>query len=610
MICVSTRDSIPDWSELKFAEMQTSDYSSYTKLCRQRRNIEQVTDIPYRKSVKLALLGSASTEFLPDILEFSLECQGIQCRIFTAPFNTYAFEMLDPDSATAKFQPDVVMLVNSPFNQPEWPELDTDATDVDSMIERTAEYWLGLCKAVHANTGCEVVFDNFPQLPWKPNGNLSAKLSIDKNNYISRLNHLIGQKAPSYVHINDVAWMSSHYGVSNWLDLKYWHHAKLPVSFDCIVPYIKNSSRIISSLYGSTRKVLVLDLDNTLWGGVIGDDGLESIKVGQGSPDGEAFLSFQKYIGQLKAHGVLLAVCSKNDDVAARLPFEKHPEMFLRIDDFVCFMANWEAKPDNLIEMSKNLNLGLDSFVFIDDNPAERELMRAQLPEVLTIELNDDPADYPSLIDKQSPFETTSFNDDDINRTSNYQENIKRETLKTSASDYNDYLKSLEQKAVICDFEDARLDRISQLINKTNQFNLTTLRKTRSEVESMMNDENHLSIYLQLSDKFGDNGIIAVVYGTWTDDALDLHGWLMSCRVLKRGVEHLTCNYLVEQARNMKKRFIRGTYIPTDRNSMVANLYSELGFDMIQELDDGTTKWVLDIDSYRPASHLITKQVI
>ena len=595
-----------NWQDLKIAGMLTNDHSSYIKLCKTRARYLSALDIKRRKKIKVAILGSASTDFFSEPLEFALDSLGIESEILNTAFNTYAYQMLDPDSPVGNFQPDVVLLVNTPFNQPEWPDITLSSEEIEEMLKRTTEYWVGLCNSLHVNSGCEIVFDNFFQFPWKPGGNLAPKLYYDVNNYLARLNFSIAQAAPDFVHINDVAWMAAHHGVSRWFDLKYWHHAKLPVSVNYIVPYIKNVSTIISSLYGGGKKVLVLDLDNTLWGGVIGDDGLDGIKIGQGTPVGEAFLSFQKYIRQLKDRGVLLAVCSKNDEAIAKLPFEKHPEMHLKIDDFVCFAANWQPKTNNLIDIANKLNLGLDSFVFIDDNPAERELMRSQLPDVVTIELNDEPANYPALIDEQSPFEVTSLSNEDLARTKQYKDNFQRETLKITVSSYNDYLESLEQQATIMPFEASKLDRITQLINKTNQFNLTTQRKTRTEVESIMQEGKCFSACIQLSDKFGDNGIIAVIFGTWTSDSLAIDGWLMSCRVLKRGVEQLTCNYLVEQARKNNKTAIIGRYIPTDRNSMVKTLYSDLGFDVQEIFDSGETKWSLDVQLYKQAEHMIT----
>lgn len=593
------------WHELRLAGQLTSDYSGFFRLCRQRARQLKELDIRRRKYIRLALLGSANTDFLADMLEFSLDIHGIGCEIIEAPFNTYAYQMLNADSLVAKFRPDVAVFVGAALNQPEWPDINTPDEEVEIMAGRVAGYWLDLCRALHDNTGCEIVFDNFSQLSWKPNGNLSARHAADHNNYLTRINCLIGRNAPPYLHINDVAWMSSYHGVSNWFDTRYWHHAKLPVSFGCIVPYVRNISGIIAALYGGSRKVLVLDLDNTLWGGVVGDDGVDSIRIGHGSPEGEAFLYFQRYILQLKNRGVLLAVCSKNDDSGARAPFTDHPEMILGLDDFACFVANWEPKPDNLVTIAEQLNLGLDSFVFVDDNPAERELMRRQLPDVLTIELGDDPAGFPAQIDEQSPFEVVSLSREDAMRTNQYRENQLRESLRTAVSSYNDYLVSLEQRAIIRCFDESRLDRITQLINKTNQFNLTTRRKTRAEVERLMQDEKYLSVYIQLADRFGDNGVIAVVFGCWGDDCLEVDDWLMSCRVLKRDIEKLTCNYLAEQVARKGRRYIYGNYIPTDRNGMVVDHYPDLGFEQVRKHENGETRWRLDVATYVPAVHSI-----
>lgn len=597
------------WDVLKLEGFLTSEYPKYIKLCKKRKKLAPSLDFKHRKKIKLAVLGTANTDFIPEPLEFALSSLGIECEILTTPFNTYAFEMFDGNSVVSKFKPDVVVFISTSFTQPEWPNLKTDSDENKLMVERTVDYWLNLCASVHKSTGCEIIFDNFFQLPWRPNGNLSTRLNSDHNSYLANINMAMGNNAPSYVHISDVAWMSSYYGISNWIDLKYWYHAKLPVSFKCFVSYIKNTSGLIASLYGGTKKVLVLDLDNTLWGGTIGDDGINGIKIGQGTPAGEAFLSFQKYIHQLKERGVLLAVCSKNEEVNAKLPFESHPEMHLKLDDFTCFIANWDPKSDNLIDMASKLNLGIDSFVFVDDNPAERELMRMQLPEVLTIELDDEPSNYPQLIDAQSPFELTSFSEEDMSRSHQYKENFKRESLKATATSYNDYLASLEQHAFINKFEMSRLERITQLINKTNQFNLTTARLTNADVESLMLSDSNMTAYVSLKDKFGDNGVISVIYGRWETENLAIDGWLMSCRVFKRSVENIICDYIVELARTKGKKLIIGKFIPTEKNNIVKNLYAELGFELINTHIDGATTWSIDVDSYTLSNKPITVEV-
>jgi FkbH-like protein len=514
--------------------------------------------------------------------------------------------MMDPSSESCQFKPDIALLVNSPFNQPAWPKIGMSADEATELADSTAQYWLDLCTAIHSNTGCDVIIDNFPMLPWRPHGNLSVKIPGDYNRYLDGINRAISAIAPAYVHIHDVAALAAYHGIANWYDMKYWHHAKLPVSFECVIHYIKTAVRIIESLYGYNRKVLVLDLDNTLWGGVIGDDGLDGIKIGQGSPEGEAFYAFQNYLLQLKQRGVLLTVCSKNEVINAKTPFQEHPEMLLSLDDFACFIANWQPKTKNMLTIAKQMNLGLDSFVFVDDNPAERELMRAQLPEVLTIELGNDPVMYPVILDSYAAHENTRLTDEDMQRTSTYQQNAMRESLLESVTDYDAYLVSLEQRAVLGAFETSRLDRITQLINKTNQFNFTTERMTRAEVEALMTDDSHFTLFMQLADRFGDNGIVVIVYGTFHENGMRIDGWVMSCRVFKRGVEYLTCNHLVELAKAHGKRYLFGCYKPTKKNVIISGLYEELGFNMSSSDADGVTNWVLDIDTYKPLPNQIT----
>jgi FkbH-like protein len=388
--------------------------------------------------------------------------------------------------------------------------------------------------------------------------------------------------------------------VNQWFDQRYWFHAKQPISFECLVPFVRNTARIIGALFGITAKCLVVDLDNTLWGGVIGDDGIEGIAIGEGDAMGEAFKAFQEYLLKLKQRGILLAVCSKNEEANALAPFQEHPEMVLKRKDFVSFKANWQPKPDNLREIAKELNIGIDSLVFVDDNPAEREHVRQILPQVKIVELSDDPADYPKLLDEEGFFEITALSHEDIQRTEQYIGNIERKHLEESTISYADYLASLEQKAVIRPFDEKYLDRISQLINKTNQFNLTTLRLSRSQVEERMQDSKTLTAYVRMADRFGDNGLISVFSARREADELLIDEWLMSCRVFKRGVENLLCNYIVEKAREMGVTKLRGIYIPTEKNGLVRDHYKSLNFSLVDNVQDGSSHWSLYLDTYKP----------
>jgi FkbH-like protein len=367
-----------------------------------------------------------------------------------------------------------------------------------------------------------------------------------------------------------------------------------------MVPLVRNLASIIGALYGRTAKCLVVDLDNTLWGGVVGDDGVGGLKIGEGDAEGEAFKAFQEYLLLLKKRGLLLAVCSKNDEANALEPFMKLPDMVLKREDFVCFKANWDPKPDNIEQIARELNIGLDALVFVDDNPAERELVRQRLPQVKVVELSGDPADFPRLLDQCGWLELVKLTDEDIKKTDQYLENIQRDALKVQHADYDSYLASLEQKAVVREFEPKHLDRITQLINKTNQFNLTTKRLTRSEVEALVGREDTITTYVRLVDRFGDNGLISVLIGHREGIVLHIDVWLMSCRVLKRGVERLLTNHLFERARDLKVESVRGAYIPTAKNKMVENLYPELGFAPAGIGVGGTSYWELRVQDYKP----------
>jgi FkbH-like protein len=315
---------------------------------------------------------------------------------------------------------------------------------------------------------------------------------------------------------------------------------------------------------------------------------------------GEAYKAFQEYLLKLKQRGVLLAVCSKNEEANARAPFLQRSEMVLKLDDFVAFKANWSPKPDNLREIAAELNIGLDSLVFVDDNQAEREYVRQRLPEVSVVELSEDPSDYPQLLDDAGLFEITTFSTEDHQRTRQYQENVKREAVRETATDYDTYLRSLVQKAVIRPFVEADLDRITQLVNKSNQFNLTTVRLSRTQVEELMLDSEVLTATVRLTDRFGDNGLIGVLFARRESDALRIDEWLMSCRVLKRGVEQLLCNYLVEQARLRGVKVLLGRYVPTAKNGLVRDHYKSLGFHQTGTDEQGTTHWQLELATYHP----------
>ncbi len=346
---------------------------------------------------------------------------------------------------------------------------------------------------------------------------------------------------------------------------------------------------------GRTRKVLVLDLDNTVWGGVIGDDGPERIVIGRETPRAEAYTAFQEYCIALKRRGVLLAVSSKNDERIARLGFE-HPDSVLKLSDFSAFRANWEPKSENIRQIAEELNLGLDSLVFVDDNPAERHLVAEQLPAVAVPDVGSDPANYPRLIEQARLFEIASLSEEDLSRTELYARNAERAATASAFANYGEYLTSLEMAAEIAPFNATYLDRIVQLTNKTNQFNLTTRRYTLAEMEAISADTSFVTLYGRLADRFGDNGLVSVIVGRSDGNVLEIELWLMSCRVLKRDMELAMLDSLVASARRLGVRTIRGIYLPTDRNSMVSDHYEKLGFSP-GTMTAQRSEWHLDLTS-------------
>jgi FkbH-like protein len=396
----------------------------------------------------------------------------------------------------------------------------------------------------------------------------------------------------------DAARLANAVGLQSWHDPAQWHAAKLPFAPDLVPLYADFISRTVAAIRGKTRKCLVLDLDNTLWGGVIGDDGLEGIRLGQGSAEGEAYLAIQRAALAYRARGIVLAVSSKNDEAIAREPFRKHPEMLLREDHIAVFQVNWQDKASNLRAIAERLNIGIDSLVFLDDNPFEREQVRRELPLVAVLELPAEPALYSTALAWSGYFEAVTISAEDRKRADFYQANAARTATLDESSDINSYLRSLDMSCTIRSFDRIGRARIAQLINKSNQFNLTTRRYTESGVAAMEVAPDKFTMQVRLADKFGDNGMISVIVfdksgDTWINDT-----WLMSCRVLGRRVEEAALAYVCAAAKAQGANRLIGRYLPSAKNRMVANHYAKLGFNQIEESAEGSTVWALDLDSY------------
>lgn len=374
----------------------------------------------------------------------------------------------------------------------------------------------------------------------------------------------------------------------------------MPFALDYVPLYAEKFAQVLRALRGKASKCLVLDLDNTCWGGIIGDDGLEGIEIGQGSAQGEAFLAIQNYALSLKERGVVLAVCSKNEEENGKLPFEQHPDMALRLDDIAVFVANWTDKASNIQHIAKVLNIGVDALVFLDDNPAERARVRMELPMVGVPEVGDDPSLYPAMLAQGGYFETVGLSADDAKRAEQYRANAQRAVAMETIGNYDDYLRSLDMECTIAPFDAVGRTRTAQLINKSNQFNLTTRRYTEAEVAAMQDDPDCFTMQVRLTDKFGDNGMISVVIlrKDAAPDAWVFDTWLMSCRVLKRRVEEATLATVAEAARAAGITKLYGDYLPSPKNAMVEDHYGKLGFEKLGPVGEDGTRWVLDLNGF------------
>jgi len=548
--------------------------------------------------LRLAIIGGASVRPLADLVVHFVEVLGeVSVELWTGEYDNYVSEILEADSALYEFGPQLIFLIPSEARcRYEGSALDPIEIQRDAVAS-TAQEILDLCETAHARSGAEVILANF-RLPagFDPGPMRSSSLSSD---YAFRraVNTELGLRAPVYVYICDVEFLANRIGALKSHDPRTWFESKQPYSADLLVYVAKEVSQIFMRTRTAAKKLIVLDLDNTLWGGVVGDDGLEGIEIGTTSPRGEAFRDFQLFLKSIKARGILLAVASKNDYEKAIEPFLSHPEMVLSLEDFVSFKANWEPKSENIREIATELALGLDSFVFVDDNPAEIEIVRQFVPEVTGICVGTDPSTFKSVLQDSRLFEARSVTREDMERSALYQVEAKRQALKGHATDMDSYLTSLEMVACVSSFNLLDAPRITQLINKSNQFNLTTRRRTDAETLEVMNDPKMVHFTVRLSDRFGEHGLIAVVIGKVEGVDLRIDTWLMSCRVLKRQVEEETLNQIVLRAASRSCHRIVGEYFPTAKNGMVAELYPKLGFETIAQSDVGST-FELSLEKY------------
>jgi FkbH-like protein len=573
-----------------------SDYSTLLSLYRlvSRARAAQGLDASVKRP-KVAIVGSYTTQQLTWLIDLFLFAGNIDAEIYEAEYGVLRQEVYNSASELYRFQPQVVLFLAGYRDVAGFPEMRAALEDVRQMARVELDSWKQLWHTLYECLGCQIIQNTFATPPWGALGHLEGRLPFSMGSYLRRLNQGIFDEAPAHVAVHDMERLSSLHGKWAWSDDRFYFDAKLPCAPEHLPVLAHSLCSQVLAINGKSKKCLVLDLDNTLWGGVIGDDGLGGIVLGQGDPQGEAFVAFQQYARRLKDRGVILAVCSKNDEANAREPFESHPEMVLRLNDITCFVANWDDKATNLRRIAEEINIGIDSLVLVDDNPVERGIVRRFLPEVGVPELPEDPAGYVRVLDLHRYFEMTALSQEDLERSQMYAADAQRKAMMTSTVNLDEYLQSLNMTAVVEPLNDVNFERFAQLINKSNQFNLTTKRYSPADLERVRSDPEWVTRGFRLRDQFGDNGLICVVLGYKDDVALEIDSWLMSCRVLNRGVEELVMSHLHSLAREAGLKYVEGEYRPTSKNGMVKDHYQGLGFEKVSESDKGVTRWRLPV---------------
>jgi FkbH-like protein len=565
------------------------------------------------QDVRIAVLGGSTTNEVVDLLELLLLAEGFRPAFYQSEYNRYYEEAVFESESLLSFRPEITYIHTSCVNVQGFPPLNATAIDFEESLGTEMQRFQGIWQSLHDKIGCLVIQNNFDLPPVNILGNFDGVSYGGKTRFVNALNLEFAREAANNrkLLIQDIYALSARLGTNNWFDWNRWFSYKILTTPDASLALARSLAAIVRAVYGKSRKCLVLDLDNTLWGGVIGDDGVERIKIGRETPVAEAFTAFQEYCLELRKRGVLLAVCSKNNEDVAKEGFT-HPDSVLRLEHFSAFRANWLPKHENILSIAAELNLGVDSFVFVDDNPAERALVAAQLPMVAVPDVGSDVSKFTSVIQAAQYFEPFRISAEDLQRAEQYAANSERAALQSKFANYGEYLDSLNMTAEIDCFAREYLERIAQLTNKTNQFNLTTRRFTFAEIEAMASSSHHVTLYGRLSDEFGDNGLVSVVIGRIEADLLHVDLWLMSCRVLNREMELAMLDKLVEQAQKRNISAIKGYYIRTAKNGMVADHYQKLGFRCESRDTEGqSSEWTLPISAYDPKTrHIRIKEPV
>ena len=573
------------------------------------RELKKLAKVELEASkVKVALLGDTATQLLSTAIQGEAVDRGISLDLYEGEYSQVERQLMDPTSELYEFDADIIVIFQSTHKLGEHhSSLPIESQTL--LAEERLSFVTTLCEnPSFANK--KLIYFNYPEIEDTVFGSYANKVESSFSYQVRKLNYELMNLSMQYpnLFICDIAGLQNLFGRQFMFAPNVYMTTEMVLSVNAL-PYV--ASRvvdIIAAIKGQFKKCLILDLDNTVWGGVIGDDGLEGIELGHGLGIGKAFTEFQMWIKKLKQRGIIICVASKNNEDTAKEPFEKHPDMILKLDDIAVFQANWETKVDNIRTIQGILNIGFDSMVFLDDNPFERNMVRENIPGITVPELPEDPAMYLEYLYSLNLFETASYSNADKDRTKQYQVEAKRVSLSKTFTNEADFLKSLNMISTVSGFTKFNTPRVAQLSQRSNQFNLRTVRYTEADIEDMAKNPDVIDLSFTLEDKFGDNGLIAVVIMKKLDEeTLFVDTWFMSCRVLKRGMENFTLNTMVEFARSKGYKRIIGEYIPTPKNKMVEMHYPNLGF---TKIESSTNRYVLDLMSYLPKECYITKKEV
>ena len=547
------------------------------------------------RECRIAIIGTSTTTLLAPVMNACAFRDRIHAHIYEGLYGSMHQEILDPSSGLAAFRPEIVFLVNHWRDLALSPLISDETAFIDGILADRRALWTRL----REQFGCHVVQFAFDFPYEEPYNYLSRSVPGGRTRVVTLLNLRLHEQAPPGVSILDTPTLQREIGMHRWSDPVAWDSFRQHPSTEALPALAEGMLAHLRAVLGLSRKVLVTDLDNTLWKGIVGEDGIMGIEIGPGTPAGEAHVRLQRYMLDLKSRGVLLAVASKNNPADARLPFEQHAHMLLRLSDFAAFEANWNDKAQSIREIARRLSLGLDSFVFLDDNPLEREWVRSQLPEVAVVDAGPSISHFVQCLDSARYFYTFTLSAEDQARAEHYRSEAAREQLQSTAPSLDQFLEDLRLRGTVLPVNDGNLARVAQLVNKTNQFNLTTRRYTAARIGEIAADPSGWAAAFQLADRMGDYGVIAVVFcvSDGTPNSWEIDTWLLSCRAMGRQMERFMFDRLVEEAQRRGIRQITGVYRPTERNAVVASLYEELGFTRTAE-SEGEQRYTYTVPAH------------